>query len=62
MLKGGQATEELAGNLGKVWQYGIDGVPAFIMGNKVVVGAQPHKALETVLEELSMVAKPLTGL
>ncbi|MFQ5875931.1 MAG: DsbA family protein, partial [Dehalococcoidia bacterium] len=45
-LESGQATETLAEHLHEVRRYGIDGVPTFIIGNKMVVGAQPYEVLE----------------
>ena len=32
-------------------QYGITGVPTFVVGNRGVVGAQPYEALEQLLEK-----------
>ena len=34
--------------------YGISGVPTFVLGTKIVVGAHPYEVLEKVfIEELS---------
>lgn len=58
-LEGDGADEKLAEHLREVMQYGIDGVPTFIIGNKMVVGAQPYEVLEKVLKgELSGAEKP----
>ncbi len=38
-------------------KYGVSGVPTFIIGNKVVVGAQPYEVLEGILrQQLSSVS------
>lgn len=53
-LKSGKAADKLKQHLKEVMEYGIDGVPTFVIGNKMVVGAQPYEVLEKVLlEELS---------
>jgi len=31
-------------------QYGINGVPTFIIGDKIVVGAQPYDVFKKVIE------------
>jgi predicted DsbA family dithiol-disulfide isomerase len=50
-LRSGKADVKLGQYLREVRQYGIDGVPTFIIGNKMVVGAQPYEALERVVKE-----------
>jgi len=50
-LKSGKAADKLNQHLKEVREYGIDGVPTFVIGNKMVVGAQPYKILEEVLSE-----------
>ena len=53
-LESGKAADKLNQHLQEVREYGIDGVPTFIIGNKMVVGAQPYKVLEEILsKELS---------
>ncbi len=53
-LESDNAADKLNQYLQEVREYGISGVPTFIIGNKMVVGAQPYKVLEEVLsEELS---------
>lgn len=53
-LKSGKAADKLKRHLKEVTEYGIDGVPTFVIGNKMVVGAQPYEVLERVLiQELS---------
>ena len=39
-------------------QYGITGVPTFVVGNRGVVGAQPYEALEQLLEKAAGEASP----
>ena len=50
-LKSGKADVKLGQYLREVRQYGIDGVPTFLIGNKMVVGAQPYEVLEAVVKE-----------
>jgi predicted DsbA family dithiol-disulfide isomerase len=50
-LRSGKADVKLGQYLREVRQYGIEGVPTFIIGNKMVVGAQPYEALERVVKE-----------
>ncbi len=53
-LESGQAIDKLSQHLQEVREYGISGVPTFVIGNKMVVGAQPYEVLEKVfIEELS---------
>jgi predicted DsbA family dithiol-disulfide isomerase len=50
-LKSGKADVKLEQYLREVRQYGIGGVPTFLIGNKMVVGAQPYEVLEAVVKE-----------
>lgn len=50
-LESGQASEKLNQYLREVYRYGIDGVPTFIIGNKIAVGVQPYEVLEKMVEE-----------
>jgi len=53
-LASGKATDKLRQHLQEVRDYGINGVPTFVIGDKMVVGAHPYEVLEKVLiEELS---------
>ncbi len=53
-LESGQAADKLNQHLQEVREHGIDGVPTFVIGNKMVVGAHPYEVLEKVLiEEIS---------
>jgi predicted DsbA family dithiol-disulfide isomerase len=50
-LESGKAAGKLNQHLQEVSKYGIDGVPAFIIGNKTVVGAHPYEVLEKVVKQ-----------
>ena len=50
-LESGKAADKLNQHLQEVREYGINGVPTFVIGNKMVVGAQPYQVLEKVLNE-----------
>jgi predicted DsbA family dithiol-disulfide isomerase len=50
-LKSGKADVKLEQYLREVHRYGIDGVPTFFIGNKMVVGAQPYEVLEAAVKE-----------
>lgn len=50
-LEGGKAADMLKQHLQEVREYGIDGVPTFVIGNKMVAGAQPYEMLQKVLNE-----------
>lgn len=50
-LESGKAAGRLKQHLREVREYGISGVPTFVIGNKMVVGAQPYQVLEKVLTE-----------
>jgi predicted DsbA family dithiol-disulfide isomerase len=38
-------------------QYGVTGVPTFVVGRQGVVGAQPYETLEKLLQEAGVEAK-----
>ena len=40
---------ELKKSLSELRKYGINGVPTFIIGDKIVVGAQPYEVFEKVI-------------
>lgn len=50
-LESGKGADKLKQHLQEVREYGINGVPTFVIGNKMVVGAQPYQVLEKVLNE-----------
>ena len=50
-LESGKAADKLNQHLQEVREYGINGVPTFVIGNKMVVGAQPYQVLEKMLNE-----------
>lgn len=50
-LKDGRAKKKLSEYLDEIKRYMITGVPTFIIGDKVVVGAQPYKVLKKAMEE-----------
>jgi predicted DsbA family dithiol-disulfide isomerase len=50
-LRSGKADVKLGQYLREVRQYGIDGVPTFVIGNKMGVEAQPYEVLERVVKE-----------
>lgn len=53
-LESGKAADKLNQHLLEVREYGIHGVPTFVIGNKIVVGAHPYEVLKKVfIEELS---------
>ena len=53
-LESGKAADKLRQHLQEARDYGISGVPTFIIGSKMVVGAHPYEVLKKVLiEELS---------
>ena len=43
---------ELTKSLKDLKQYGINGVPTFIIGDKIVVGAQPYDVFKKVIENI----------
>ncbi|MHA1242227.1 MAG: DsbA family oxidoreductase [Promethearchaeota archaeon] len=43
---------ELTKSLKELKQYGINGVPTFIIGDKIVVGAQPYDVFKKVIENI----------
>ncbi len=50
-LESGKAAGKLNQHLQEILQYGIDGLPAFIIGNKMVVGAHPYEVLEKMVKQ-----------
>jgi len=50
-LERGEARGKLREYLGEVRRYGITGVPTFMIGGKMVVGAQPYEVLEKAVGE-----------
>ena len=50
-LESGKAAGKLNQHLQEVREYGISGVPTFIIGDKMVVGAQPYEVLKEILSE-----------
>ncbi len=56
-LESDRAATSLQQYLEEAMKYGISGVPTFIIGNKMVVGAQPYEVLEGILrQQLSSVS------
>lgn len=55
-LKSGEPTSRLDKHVLEAREYGIDGVPTFVIGNQMVIGAQPYEVLEQVVEEELSVA------
>jgi len=43
--------KELKKSLKKLRNYGINGVPTFIIGDRIVVGAQPYEVFEKVISK-----------
>jgi len=50
-LKNGHAETKLNEHLREAVKYGIDGVPTFIIGRRMIVGAQPYEVLEKAFKE-----------
>jgi predicted DsbA family dithiol-disulfide isomerase len=50
-LESGKAAGKLNQHLEAVREYGISGVPTFVIGDKMVVGAQPYEVLKEILSE-----------
>ncbi len=50
-LKDGRARKKLSEYLDEIRRYMITGVPTFIIGDKIIVGAQPYKVLKKTIEE-----------
>jgi predicted DsbA family dithiol-disulfide isomerase len=48
----GRYTERVDEDLALAQHIGLRGVPAFIIGNRAIVGAQPYEAFEQVMEIL----------
>ncbi len=49
-IKSEEPKSELTKSLKDLRQYEINGVPTFIIGDKIVVGAQPYDVFEKVIE------------
>ncbi len=50
-LESGKGAEEIAGHLREIRDLGISGVPTFLIGGKLVVGAQPYEVIKKAVEE-----------
>lgn len=50
-LENGQAKNKLNKYLDEVRKYKITGVPTFIIGDKIIVGAQPYEVLKKAMKE-----------
>ena len=48
-IEGGEPFEELKNSLKELRKYGINGVPTFIIGDKIVIGAQPYEVFEQAI-------------
>ena len=48
-IKSGEPFEMLKDSLKELRKYGINGVPTFIIGDRIVVGAQPYEVFEKVI-------------
>ena len=48
-IESGEPFEELKKSLKELRKYGINGVPTFIIGDRIVVGAQPYDVFEKVI-------------
>jgi predicted DsbA family dithiol-disulfide isomerase len=49
-LKSGKAAEAIAGHLREIRALGISGVPTFLIGDQLVVGAQPYEVIKKAVE------------
>ncbi|MFQ5815072.1 MAG: DsbA family protein [Candidatus Hydrothermarchaeaceae archaeon] len=49
-LESGEARRQIAGYLEEVRRLGITGVPTFIVGDKMIVGAQPYEVLKEAVK------------
>lgn len=50
-LKDGRAKKKLNKYINEAAKYNITGVPTFIIGNNIIVGAQPYEKLKQAVEE-----------
>ncbi len=46
-----EPSKKLKESLNKLRKYGINGVPTFIIGDRIVVGAQPYEVFEKVVRK-----------
>ncbi|MFX1449094.1 MAG: DsbA family protein, partial [Promethearchaeota archaeon] len=51
-LNSEEPSNELKKSLKKLRTYGINGVPTFIIGDRLVVGAQPYEVFEKVIRKV----------
>jgi len=51
-IKSPEPLNELKKSLAELRNYGINGVPTFIIGDKIVVGAQPYEVFEKVINNI----------
>ena len=51
-LDEGRYTAQVDGDYGLALRLGLNAVPAFIIGNRAILGAQPYEAFEQVMELL----------
>ncbi|MBI4286975.1 MAG: DsbA family oxidoreductase [Chloroflexi bacterium] len=61
-LKNHEATARLDKYVREAREYGVDGVPTFVIGDKMVVGAQPYEVLEQIVEEELSAADTAKGI
>jgi predicted DsbA family dithiol-disulfide isomerase len=51
-LSDGKAHEKIEKYLGEIRDHGLSGVPTFIIGDKIIVGAQPYEVLKEAVENV----------
>jgi predicted DsbA family dithiol-disulfide isomerase len=51
-LEEGRYSQRVEDDVSLAWRIGFSGVPAFILGNRAIVGAQPYSVFEEVMELL----------
>ncbi|MCH7521294.1 MAG: DsbA family protein, partial [Candidatus Marinimicrobia bacterium] len=51
-LESGKAADRLNQHLQEVRENGISGVPTFVIGDKMVVGAQPYEQIRSVVKDV----------
>jgi predicted DsbA family dithiol-disulfide isomerase len=51
-LEEGRYAARVDEDVSLAWRIGFSGVPAFILGNRAIVGAQPYEVFEQVMELL----------
>ena len=52
-IKSDEPFNKLRKNTSELGRYGINGVPTFIIGDRIVVGAQPHEVFEKVIKQVA---------